>query len=207
MYLTTWDTNFHRLITKCSGAFWLQIDGRFARSESTQARLLGRETRGLPCPGGNPPLGSKSMFGANPLLSRPALCVQYGRYPSMFTCVCVCVRVFVCVRLHIHRYVQKHRHTYNDNMYNVIHHIIHSSSCACHPCAGAMLIFCVSFQVWRMIPEGNPNVIRHTSFMDRQSDSAASSPDEARPPTDIMALDTIGRIWEATQNAIGHRRP
>ena len=27
---------------------------------------------------------------------------------------------------------------------------------ACHPCAGAMLIFSVSFQFYRMIPEGNP---------------------------------------------------
>ena len=30
------------------------------------------------------------------------------------------------------------------------------SICACHPCAGAMLIFSVSFQFYRMIPEGNP---------------------------------------------------
>ena len=27
--------------------------------------------------------------------------------------------------------------------------------CACHPCAGAMLIFSVPFQFYRMIPEGN----------------------------------------------------
>ena len=32
----------------------------------------------------------------------------------------------------------------------------HFSICACHPCAGAMLIFSVSFQFFRMIPEGNP---------------------------------------------------
>ena len=31
--------------------------------------------------------------------------------------------------------------------------------CACHPCAGAMLIFSASFQVLRMIPEGNPGVL------------------------------------------------
>ena len=30
------------------------------------------------------------------------------------------------------------------------------SICACHPCAGAMLIFSVSFQFYRMIPEGHP---------------------------------------------------
>ena len=33
---------------------------------------------------------------------------------------------------------------------------LHFSTCACHPCAGAMLIFFVSFQFQRMIPEGNP---------------------------------------------------
>ena len=32
----------------------------------------------------------------------------------------------------------------------------HFSICACHPCAGAMLIFSVSFQCYRMIPGGNP---------------------------------------------------
>ena len=30
------------------------------------------------------------------------------------------------------------------------------SMCACHPCAGAMLIFSASFQFQRMVPEGNP---------------------------------------------------
>ena len=30
------------------------------------------------------------------------------------------------------------------------------SICACHPCAGAMLIVSASFQFYRMIPEGNP---------------------------------------------------
>ena len=30
------------------------------------------------------------------------------------------------------------------------------SACACHPCAGAVLIFSVSFRFQRMIPEGNP---------------------------------------------------
>ena len=34
--------------------------------------------------------------------------------------------------------------------------LLHFSICACHPCAGAMLIFSVSFQFYRMIPEGNP---------------------------------------------------
>ena len=38
--------------------------------------------------------------------------------------------------------------------------LVHFSICACHPCAGAMLIFSVSFQFYRMIPEGNPKGIR-----------------------------------------------
>ena len=34
----------------------------------------------------------------------------------------------------------------------------HFSICACHPCAGTMLIFSVSFQCSRMIPKGNPEI-------------------------------------------------
>ena len=34
--------------------------------------------------------------------------------------------------------------------------LVHFSICACHPCAGAMLIFSVSFQFYRIFPEGNP---------------------------------------------------
>jgi hypothetical protein len=37
--------------------------------------------------------------------------------------------------------------------------LVRFSICACHPCAGAMLIFSVSFQFLRMIPEGYPSVI------------------------------------------------
>ena len=36
--------------------------------------------------------------------------------------------------------------------------IVHFPMCACHPCAGAMLIFSESFQLLRMIPEGNPQL-------------------------------------------------
>ena len=32
---------------------------------------------------------------------------------------------------------------------------LHFSICACHPCAGAILIFSASLQVYQMIPEGN----------------------------------------------------
>ena len=38
-------------------------------------------------------------------------------------------------------------------------HRLHFSTCARHPCAGAMLIFPVSFQCQRMIPEGNPQPV------------------------------------------------
>ena len=31
----------------------------------------------------------------------------------------------------------------------------HFSICACHPCAGAMLIFSVSFQFYQMSPKGH----------------------------------------------------
>ena len=38
---------------------------------------------------------------------------------------------------------------------------LHFSICARHPCAGAVLIFSASFQVLRMIPEGDPKRV-HT---------------------------------------------
>ena len=42
------------------------------------------------------------------------------------------------------------------NWKNETKNLVHFSICACHPCAGAMQIFSVSFQFYRMIPEGNP---------------------------------------------------
>ena len=38
---------------------------------------------------------------------------------------------------------------------------LHFSICACHPCAGAMLILSASFQSQRTIPEGNPEKHNH----------------------------------------------
>ena len=38
------------------------------------------------------------------------------------------------------------------------------SICACHPCAGAMLIFSVSFQFLRMTPKGSKETIRHLLY-------------------------------------------
>ena len=43
-----------------------------------------------------------------------------------------------------------------DNNIECTKNLIHFPICACHPCAGAMLIFSVSFQFYRMFPEGNP---------------------------------------------------
>ena len=44
-----------------------------------------------------------------------------------------------------------------DNNIECTKNLIHFPICACHPCAGAMLIFPVSFQFYRMFPEGNPH--------------------------------------------------
>jgi len=35
----------------------------------------------------------------------------------------------------------------------------HFSICACHPCAGAMLIFSVSFQFYQMSPKGHAFIV------------------------------------------------
>ena len=41
---------------------------------------------------------------------------------------------------------------------------LHFSICACHPCAGAMLIFSVSFQFYRVAPpEGAGELEHHTN--------------------------------------------
>ena len=44
-----------------------------------------------------------------------------------------------------------------DNNIECTKNLMHFPICACHPCAGAMLIFPVSFQFDRMFPEGNPH--------------------------------------------------
>ncbi|KAG5573140.1 hypothetical protein H5410_062906 [Solanum commersonii] len=40
----------------------------------------------------------------------------------------------------------------------------HFSICACHPCAGAMLIFSVSFQFYRMSPKGRTPLLHYGSY-------------------------------------------
>ena len=51
----------------------------------------------------------------------------------------------------------------------------HFSICACHPCAGAMLIFSVSFQFYRMSPEGQSSCL---AFLLKNSQPV-------RNPTDV----------------------
>ena len=43
-----------------------------------------------------------------------------------------------------------------DNNIECTKNLIHFPICACHPYAGAMLIFSVSFQFYQMFPEGKP---------------------------------------------------
>ena len=58
----------------------------------------------------------------------------------------------------------QHQHQSNtegNDAQNGRKNLVHFSICACHPCARAMLIFSVSFQFYRMIPERNPmNLMR-----------------------------------------------
>ena len=57
---------------------------------------------------------------------------------------------------------------------------LHFSICACHPCAGAMLIFYVSLQFEQMLPEGNPSLRPSLAFaMDWES---WSPPQHCRMP-------------------------
>lgn len=63
---------------------------------------------------------------------------------------------------------------------------------ACHPCAGAMLIFSVSFQFLRMTTEVVPeHSLAHTLYMDdldRTSKTTRSSPSQA--PRHLVICDT-----------------
>ena len=44
-----------------------------------------------------------------------------------------------------------------DNNIECTKNLLHFPICACHPCAGAMLLFSASIQFYRMFPEGNPH--------------------------------------------------
>ena len=45
------------------------------------------------------------------------------------------------------------KHIEDNNVY-----LVHFSICACHLCAGAILILSASFQRYRVFPKGNPEV-------------------------------------------------
>ena len=64
------------------------------------------------------------------------MCIYIYIYTHIYTSACIYIYIYI------------YTHTY--------HNCLHFSSCACHPCAGAMLIFSASFQFQWMIPEGNP---------------------------------------------------
>ena len=53
--------------------------------------------------------------------------------------------------------------------------LLHFSICACHPCAGAMLIFSVSFQFYRMIAEANPKHCYHHSHIEHRHVATAGA--------------------------------
>ena len=84
---------------------------------------------------------------------------------------------------------------------------LHFSICACHPCAGAMLIFSVSFQFLRMTgcdPGSDPNSIPHhhptyptTRTAQTHHTHSHSHPHPATPHTDTICART----------AVPYRRP
>ena len=97
---------------------------------------------------------------ARPTHVSMCVCVCVGVWLRLCLCVCVCVcvwmcvcGVFVCVPV-VRRVVVEMGGVClcaptacmirNDN--NKIKNCLHFSICACHPCAGAMLIFSVSLQ-------------------------------------------------------------
>ena len=68
--------------------------------------------------------------------------------------------------------------------------MLHFSICACHPCAGAMLIFLVSFQFCRMISEGYPEVYMDTgALITRSMSIRASSKLAGRNPVTSWSCD------------------
>ena len=75
----------------------------------------------------------------------PAMVYIYMVYThTLYTHNYIYIYIYICIYIYIYIYI----HIY----------CLHFSICACHPCAGAMLIFPVPFQFQRMIPEGNPYV-------------------------------------------------
>jgi len=65
--------------------------------------------------------------------------------------------------------------------------LIHFSICACHPCAGAMLIFSVSFQFYRMILERSPN-IQTAQYLCTETDVV---------PSEVLQTCHVIRVWRS----------
>ena len=64
-------------------------------------------------------------------------------------CVCVCI---ICIYIYIEREIYMYTHVCTCS---IVEYWLQLSMCAGHPCSRAVLVFSVSFQVKRMIPEGN----------------------------------------------------
>ena len=83
-------------------------------------------------------------------------------------------KIYTTCVLYIYIYIYTHIHMLIIYIYIYIYMrvnktCLHFSMCACHPCAGALLIFSASFQVQRMIPEGNPTRSRFLPSTIRQN--------------------------------------
>ena len=64
---------------------------------------------------------------------------------------------------------------FSPHMHVRLYKCLHFSMCACHLCAGAMLIFSASLQFQRVIPEGNPSGLRYVE-VERSHGSAIRDP-------------------------------
>ena len=65
--------------------------------------------------------------------------------------MCICIYIYIYICIHIYIYIYTHIHVY---IYIYICICLHFSICACHPCAGAMLIFSASFNFNGWPPKG-----------------------------------------------------
>ena len=93
-----------------------------------------------------------------------AVCAYIYIYTYTYTCVYIYIYTYVYIYIHIYR--ERERETISvhvsgadlpgkisncdkedaGTLLHVRENCLHFSSCACHPCAGAVLIFSVSFQ-------------------------------------------------------------
>ena len=65
----------------------------------------------------------------------------------VYMCVCIYIYIYICIHMYTHSGVAgvwKRQAGWAQNGYSA--NCLHFSICACHPFAGAMLIYYVSFQ-------------------------------------------------------------